>query len=517
MAEWDDGYVSDVTYTSGFHRESAPVWIATAAALTGFHSPDLARPFRFADLGCGYGVTALVVAATMPHAEVWGFDFNPAHIATAREIARRAGLSNIRFEEASFDDLRRLPREALPMFDYIAAHGILSWISLDNRLLLFELIGQRLTPGGIAYISYNVATGWVGVPPIRTLMRLLAEVSAERSDLKVGAIFEVLDQMRQAGAAMFQTHPSLWAWLTGIRGGDQRYVAHELLNRDGYPVMFRTVASAMAEIKCDYIASATLRDNISGLTIPPALYETVDQAGDTILRETLRDICCAAAFRRDLYQRGPMRLTPIEHERRTDAIALVRTFLPVPETIVLEGALGKFTANQALYRSLLKCLERGPTTVGRLRSECGLDIVTAREVTTLLLSAGYAAPMLPGPPTTEAVAAASRLNAVHAEAYDIGHDQPFLAYAALGAAWATDVPDIMALDELRSVAEQDVARTVIDRLKRTGRLLHQGGRPITDTEAFEERVTEMINDMVHHRLPIMRLLGAVEDVTAKAG
>src|SRR5580658_3256262 len=98
MAEWDDGYVSDVPYTSGFHRESAPVGIATAAALTGFGCPDLTRPFRFADLGCGNGVTALVVAATMPQSEVWGFDFNPAHIAAARDVARRAGLSNIHFE-----------------------------------------------------------------------------------------------------------------------------------------------------------------------------------------------------------------------------------------------------------------------------------------------------------------------------------------------------------------------------------------------------------------------------------
>ena len=102
MAHWDDGYVSDVTYTSGYHNETPPVWLAAAATLSGFTAPDLTRPFRYADLGCGNGVTALVVAATMPHAEVWACDFNPAHVENGRDTARRAGLTNIHFEEASF-------------------------------------------------------------------------------------------------------------------------------------------------------------------------------------------------------------------------------------------------------------------------------------------------------------------------------------------------------------------------------------------------------------------------------
>jgi len=155
MADWNHGYVTDITYTTGYHRETAPIWIATAATLLGCGSPDLTRPFCFADLGCGNGVTALVVAATMPHADVWGFDFNPAHVDAGREIARRAGLSNIHFEEASFEQLAQLPRDALPMFDYIVTHGVLSWISLENRRHLYNVIGQRLTPGGIAYVWHG--------------------------------------------------------------------------------------------------------------------------------------------------------------------------------------------------------------------------------------------------------------------------------------------------------------------------------------------------------------------------
>src|ERR1700761_1086359 len=99
MPGWDEGYVSDVVYTSHFQRETTPVWLATASLLLGQRPPDLERPFRYADFGCGNGLTACVVAATNPRAEVWGFDFNPAHIDAARELACRARLNNLRFHE----------------------------------------------------------------------------------------------------------------------------------------------------------------------------------------------------------------------------------------------------------------------------------------------------------------------------------------------------------------------------------------------------------------------------------
>ena len=78
-----------MTYTTNFYREITPVWLATDPLLLGQRPPDLTRPFRYADLGCGNGFTALVVAATCPRAEVWGFDFNPTHIEMARTDWRR--------------------------------------------------------------------------------------------------------------------------------------------------------------------------------------------------------------------------------------------------------------------------------------------------------------------------------------------------------------------------------------------------------------------------------------------
>jgi hypothetical protein len=51
MAQWDDGYVTDVAYTSNFYREITPSWIALTSLLLGHRPPDLAAPFTYADLG----------------------------------------------------------------------------------------------------------------------------------------------------------------------------------------------------------------------------------------------------------------------------------------------------------------------------------------------------------------------------------------------------------------------------------------------------------------------------------
>ena len=185
MAHWDDGYVTDVAYTSNIYREITPSWLGMTSLLLGHRPPDLARPFRYADLGCGNGFTTLAVAASCPHAEVWGFDFNPAHIEFASALAARAGLTNAHFVETSFAGLAALPDSALPDFDFMVSHGVLSWISPANRHQLTSVIAGRLKPGGLVYLGYNVTTGWAAMVPVQALMRMVAAASPERTDLAV--------------------------------------------------------------------------------------------------------------------------------------------------------------------------------------------------------------------------------------------------------------------------------------------------------------------------------------------
>lgn len=174
MTNWNEGAITDIPARQRFHREATPIWLVTACTLLGSRAPSLSKPFRYADLGCGTGFTALTVAAPCPRAEVWGFDFNPANIELARDLAEQAGLANIRFMEISFEAMAALPPEQLPQFDFMIAEAVLSVVSAENRSRIQGLIQRHLRSGGLAYLGYNADTGWSEFKPLQSLLRMLS-------------------------------------------------------------------------------------------------------------------------------------------------------------------------------------------------------------------------------------------------------------------------------------------------------------------------------------------------------
>ena len=55
---------------------------------------------RVADVGCGHGVTTILMAQKFPNSEFVGIDYHDASIETAREHAEQSGLRNASFEVA---------------------------------------------------------------------------------------------------------------------------------------------------------------------------------------------------------------------------------------------------------------------------------------------------------------------------------------------------------------------------------------------------------------------------------
>jgi SAM-dependent methyltransferase len=76
------------------YRAELPHWIA---ALDGV-AEKLAAGGTVADVGCGHGASVVVLAQTFPAARITGFDFHAPSIATARDRAAEAGVS----EQTSF-------------------------------------------------------------------------------------------------------------------------------------------------------------------------------------------------------------------------------------------------------------------------------------------------------------------------------------------------------------------------------------------------------------------------------
>ncbi len=359
MARWDDGYTSDLVYTSGFYRELAPGWLCLAALLMGQRPPDLARPFRWAELGCGNGFSAAALAAACPHAEFWAFDFNPAHVEAARALAARAGLTNVVVREASFAELAEAAPEALPQFDFIVAHGIWSWVSPANRAAMGAIVRARLVPGGLAYISYNVLTGWASMLPVQRLMRLWTESQPARGERDVAGMIAFLRQLKEAGAGLFATNPAIETRLNAMGDLDMRYVVHEYLNADWAPVMSVDVAADMEAAKCVFIGSASLADNMDLVSVPSGMLNMMRETRDPRLREVLRDIGSAQGFRRDVFRRGANPPSQAEHIEMLDAIRIVGLGRKVEGEIRSACHWARFRANPKSTRRCSRCCGRG--------------------------------------------------------------------------------------------------------------------------------------------------------------
>ncbi len=516
MARWDDGYVTDVTYTDNVYREMTPPWLALTAVLLGQRPPDLLRPFRYADLGCGFGTTGIFVAATCPQAEVWGFDFNPAHIEVARRCAAEVGLTNITFVEASFADLAQQPPLDLPAFDFIVSHGVLSWVSAANRQHLVDVIGQRLCPGGLAYVSYNTQAGWASLVPLRELMRLVASAGPNRSDQMVPAVLDLLDRARTGGARYFTLHPDLEARLNLLRKQSPRYFAHEFLNADWHPLMFSEVMDAMQEARCLYLGSATLAENFDVASVPGDMIPLVTETHDLRIRETLRDLGMARGFRRDVYRRGLVQLLPLEQAALLEAFRFTRIGTLPEGEISFTTPVGIVTGRPEIYTPLLAMLRDGPASIDGLRrndpARTTGDVVQAL---TLLMGAGQVHPLLPDPAGGQVTARA--LNRWIARANGDGADMPRLAAPAIGSMLGADLLETMVVGQLLDGAAEDaahMAQTMIAQLRRGGRSLQRDGRPLEDPREIEQHVRKLVQDVLTGRGPLLRTLGVLGDAEA---
>jgi len=293
----DTGYLRDVAYVRQFSKELAPLALRSAAALNGF-APPPADDFDYCELGCGTGDTTNTLAAAYPRARFVGVDFNADHVAFARSLASRGGLGNVRFVERDFAELAS---ETLPQFDYVCAHGVLSWIAPETRGALLDFAAAKLKPGGVLYVTYNALPGWAAVEPLRRLM-LDASAGVEGTSLdraRQGA--GVASLLCEAGAEYFASNPAAKeALYTTLQMGLQ-YAAHEYFGADWHPMYFADVAAEMMERSLGFIGQLPLYLNYRDLTIPASAMDLFRGVSDRASFESLKDFAINEFFRGDLY------------------------------------------------------------------------------------------------------------------------------------------------------------------------------------------------------------------------
>ncbi len=139
----------------GWHERSPDHWDATAdisaasvlpflegwlAEIEGLDE-RLAAGGKVADVGCGYGAAAVLIAERCPAARVYGFDYHDGSVGHARAAARTAGVTDrARFEVATAKDY--------PGTDYDLILFVDSLHDLGDPVGALEHARDALAPGG---------------------------------------------------------------------------------------------------------------------------------------------------------------------------------------------------------------------------------------------------------------------------------------------------------------------------------------------------------------------------------
>lgn len=420
MNDWTGGYVADVPYLDSFQPVQVPANLDLACLMTGCmpaRMPGAAGGFTYCDLGCGMGVTVAALAAATPEARFWGIDLMPAHIARAEGFRRAAGLENLTLLEADVRQLVDDPDPGLPQFDYIALHGLYSWVSEPVRQAILAFLERFLRPGGLVYLGYNVLPGWIDTVPMQKLMQEYAALQPGPSTARAAAAFDFVAQFAEAGGKALDS--DIRKRPLGGGGPDgmarrNRYLAHEFLNTSWQPRFHVDVAREMATARLDFAGSAQLVENFEGIGIPRAAQALLETVPSGPLRETLADYCHMRGFRRDVFVRGRREMLPEQREKAMgDVVLALRQPRPDPARRKWEVMAEDFALDPGVYGPVLDVLERGPAPVSALCAAVAASgrEVSANELVGLLVGLELVLPVLHDVPTT-ALAGCARHNGV---------------------------------------------------------------------------------------------------------
>jgi SAM-dependent methyltransferase len=108
-------------FKSGYIGNLINSWIP--AVDNGNVLQKLKKGAKVADVGCGFGITTLMMAKAYPNSTFTGFDFHKESIEKANESAKKENINNVKFEVSSASDFPGSGYDFVTFFDCLHDMG----------------------------------------------------------------------------------------------------------------------------------------------------------------------------------------------------------------------------------------------------------------------------------------------------------------------------------------------------------------------------------------------------------
>jgi SAM-dependent methyltransferase len=369
MTGWGSGYVTDITYMTGYYRQQSPSVTALACLLGGVASP-LPGPddeLSYLELGCGQGLGALILAASNPRWKVTAIDFNPAHVAAARAWAAQAGIENVTFLEADLSTLAEDPASAqVPEADFVSMHGLWSWVPAIVQSGIVRLLRAKVKPGGAVHVSYNALPAWGGALGMQRVLRDCGRRLGSRSDRQAEEGLKLVQTLKAADALQIVRLPWVSALVERMGTLPVQYLAHEYMNEAWAPCFHADVASDFADAKLEWVGSVSLIENFPELALTHEQREVAQRFDDPILRELVKDMCLDRSLRHDVFVRGARRMNPAARDAALMDVWLALNITPEDMPYEADMPAGRAALNRTFYGPITEAMAVGPRRVGDL-------------------------------------------------------------------------------------------------------------------------------------------------------
>jgi len=479
--DWSAGYVVESGYTFGVYPELNPVRAALPLLLKGLRVPKIETA---CELGFGQGCAAAVHAATQSDIAWWGCDFAPAHAVFARDLVTASGADARLFDD-SFDEFAARPD--LPDFDFVALHGVWSWVNDAARERIVDFLRRKLKPGGLVYISYNAQPGWAVAGPLRHLMKRHAETLGAPglgAAANLDAALQTMQRFFALDPVFSRINSNVVDRLQSIMGQDRQYLVHEYMNRDWVPMWFAEVDERLSAAKLSFATSAYMSDHIDELNLSPDMMDFLRSLPDPTLRETFRDFAVQAQFRRDYWLRGVSQVPATDCRRALRDQRVVLTRPPGAPLDKARGAYAEIALGGSDHEAVMEALSSGqPCSLGELEALLP-DGKGEKALTTtllLLLSQGAIAPTQTAGAAERSAGTAKALNLELARRAAEANDLGFLASPVTGGAIKAarfDQVFWLALQR-HGGGPADWAQFAANSLAEQGQALLSGGQPLS--------------------------------------
>lgn len=112
---------------------------------------------KVADVGCGHGISTLIMAEAFPNSQFFGFDYHAGSIERARELAQTAGLTNVTFDVATAKGYPGADYDLVTFFDCLhdmgdpagAAAHVYASLDANGTWMIVEPMAQDTLAGNL--------------------------------------------------------------------------------------------------------------------------------------------------------------------------------------------------------------------------------------------------------------------------------------------------------------------------------------------------------------------------------